>query len=200
MTRGNLEAAYVSRRRASWVEKEARIAENARDGFHNGILRGLVGMAVTGFTNGELAVGGEPHPTLSYKDYYRGKPVDRIVADCRAKGVSCHDALMDACGWPPIQYDGELLVSHQDALLMGGKVQAGPGTDHVQFRDPEVCRQCATRLCVEICSGQALGAPSEGVPTFDREKCIHCGACQWNCESGNLVFQAGAGGLHSSEN
>ena len=32
-TKENLEATYVKRRRASWVEKEAHVAEHARDGF-----------------------------------------------------------------------------------------------------------------------------------------------------------------------
>ena len=46
-----------------------------------------------------------------------------------------------------------------------------------------------------------------GVPKFDREKCVHCGACIWNCaclvpgtDHGNNVFKAGSGGLHSNEN
>ena len=52
-------------------------------------------------------------------------------------------------------------------------------------------------------------APGEnGVPNFDREKCIHCGACLWNCASAspenaermNIAFRAGTGGLHSAEN
>ena len=205
LNRENLEAAYVARRRASWLEQEARIAENARDGFHNGILRGLFGMAVAGFTNGKVALHGEPQPTLSLPDFYQDKlspaELDRIMAECRAQAIPLHDALMDRCGWPAIPFDGELLVSHQDALLMGGKVQAPPGfADHVWFRDPGLCRQCAAKLCVEICSGQALGPGADGTPSFDRDKCVHCGACQWNCETGNLVFQAGAGGLHSSEN
>jgi electron-transferring-flavoprotein dehydrogenase len=205
LTRENLESAYVARRRSSSVEKEARVAEKARDGFHGGILRGLLGMALAGFTNGRMHIAGEPKPALSLQEYYLGKlsrdEIDRVVETCRTQGASCHDSLMEYCGWPAIPYDGELLVSHQDALLMGGKVQAPPGfADHVRFHDREVCRQCANKPCVEICSGQALGAAPDGVPTFDREKCIHCGACLWNCEKGNLVFSAGAGGLHSSEN
>ena len=44
----------------------------------------------------------------------------------KRKGTSLHDALMDRCGWPQIPHDGSLLVSHQDVLLMGGKVQAPP--------------------------------------------------------------------------
>jgi electron-transferring-flavoprotein dehydrogenase len=206
LTGENLQSAYVARRRASWVESEGRIAEKARDGFHNGVLTGLFGMALAGFTNGKLSVPGEPKPTLTLSDFYRGKitasEIERISAECRSKGLSCHDALMDRAGWPSIPFDGELLVSHQDALLMGGKVQAPPGfADHVQILDASVCLRCANRLCVEICSGQALGGPTEtGAPSFDREKCVHCGACQWNCEAGNLAFQAGAGGLHSSEN
>jgi electron-transferring-flavoprotein dehydrogenase len=116
---------------------------------------------------------------------------------------------MERCGWPAIPYDGKLLVSHQDALLMGGKVQAPAGyADHVVFVYPHLCESCGTRICIEVCSGQAI-TPGEGaVPAFDREKCVHCGACLWNCsqprpddpEGGNIEFRAGTGGLHSAEN
>src|ERR1035438_4968802 len=34
LTAENLQATYVARRRASWVEQEGRVAECARDGFH----------------------------------------------------------------------------------------------------------------------------------------------------------------------
>ena len=116
---------------------------------------------------------------------------------------------MDRVGWPAIPYDGQLLVSHQDALLMGGKVQAAPGyADHVRFIYPDFCERCVAKMCIEMCSGQAITAGAGGVPTFDREKCIHCGACIWNCGTqldedparGNISFGAGVGGLHSTEN
>ncbi len=41
-TRENLEQAYVRRRRESWVEVEARVAERARNGFQRGVLTGLL--------------------------------------------------------------------------------------------------------------------------------------------------------------
>jgi electron-transferring-flavoprotein dehydrogenase len=114
---------------------------------------------------------------------------------------------MDRVGWPTIPFDGKLLVSHQDALLLGGKVQAPAGyADHVVFYYPEVCQACDTRLCIEMCSGQAITPGEDGVPTFDREKCVFCGACLWNCvqplggETANIEFRAGAGGLHSAIN
>jgi electron-transferring-flavoprotein dehydrogenase len=57
-----------------------------------------------------------------------------------------------------------------------------------------------------MCSGQALTWGEDGVPAFEREKCVHCGGCLWNCghspdgEHSNIEFRAGAGGLHSAEN
>ena len=114
---------------------------------------------------------------------------------------------MDHVGWPAIPHDGRLLVTHQDALLVGGKVQAPGGyANHVRFSREALCRTCVTHLCVSMCSGQAITATSEGGVLFDREKCVHCGACLWNCEApagagrGNVDFTAGAGGLHSVEN
>ena len=216
-TRANLEATYVRRRRSSWLETEARVAEKSRDGFQSGVVRGLIGMAVAGLTDGRLALGGEPQPPWqrlpSIEEYYRGRvapeEIARLREQCRAQGVSLHNALMDAAGWPPIPYDGRLLVSHQDALLLGGKVQAPPGyADHVVFLYPELCERCGTKICIEACSGQAITPGEGGTPAFDREKCVHCGACLWNCaqpvpghpDQMNIAFRAGTGGLHSAEN
>ena len=216
-TKQNLEASYVKRRRASWVDAEAVVAEKSRDGFQKGIVRGLVGMALAGLTKGKLSLDGEPVPPWkrisTLEEYYRGRiPAEQIAKlrdECHAKGISLHGALMDQVGWPAVPFDGRLLVSHQDVLLMGGKVQAPPGYgDHVVFLYPELCQKCGAKICIEACSGQALTPGENGTPRFDREKCVHCGACLWNCAQPvpgnpdvmNISFRAGAGGLHSAEN
>jgi electron-transferring-flavoprotein dehydrogenase len=57
-----------------------------------------------------------------------------------------------------------------------------------------------------MCSGQAITLGDDDLPIFEREKCIHCGGCLWNCgqspdgEHSNIEFHAGSGGLHSVEN
>ena len=189
-TRQNLDEAYVKRRRASWVEKEAIAAEKSRDGFQKGVVRGMIGMALAGLTNGKLSLSGDPVPPWkripSIEEYYRGRvspeEIAKLHEECQARNSSLHGALMEKVGWPAIPYDGQLLMSHQDALLMGGKVQAPPGyADHVVFLNPELCEKCGTKICIEACSGQAIAPGEGGVPSFDREKCIHCGACLWNC-------------------
>ncbi|MEI8345723.1 MAG: 4Fe-4S ferredoxin, partial [Candidatus Omnitrophota bacterium] len=53
-TKENLDATYVKRRRDSWLEKEGRVAEKARDGFQEGFIRGLIGMGISGMTGGLL--------------------------------------------------------------------------------------------------------------------------------------------------
>jgi electron-transferring-flavoprotein dehydrogenase len=123
------------------------------------------------------------------------------------EGRPFHDVLLTARGWPEIPFDGRLLVTQQDALLMGGKVQAIPGfADHVRFLDKDLCRACGEKTCIAMCSGQAITLGEDSTPVFEREKCVHCGACLWNCahardgESGKIEFLAGAGGLHSAEN
>jgi len=217
-TRENLEAAYVARRRKSWLEAKSRVAERARDGFQRGFLTGLAGMGMAGFTGGRLHIpgrsGGSRERIPSLEKYYRGRipheEIEAIRKECASKGVSLHDALMERAGWPAIAYDGRLIVSHQDALLIGGKVQAPPGyANHVVFLYPHLCERCEGKVCIEVCSGEAI-APggADGIPAFDREKCVHCGACVWSCtepreedpERGNIEFRAGAGGLHSAEN
>ncbi|MCC7176106.1 MAG: 4Fe-4S ferredoxin [Bryobacterales bacterium] len=216
-TKKNLSAAYVSRRRASWVEKEGKAAEQARVGFHAGVVRGLVGMALAGVTRGWLSMPGSVRSaqehTPSFNKYYKNKispaEIESLRRECLSRGVAVHDSLMERSGWPAIEFDGKLLISHQDALLVGGKVQAPSGyADHVVFLYPSLCESCQNRICVEVCSGEAITAGPGSLPQFDREKCIHCGACIWNCSQTlredrgrtNIEFRAGAGGLHSTEN
>jgi len=216
-TRENLERTYIARRRRSWLEPESRAAERARSGFQKGLVTGIAGMALAGLTRGRFSLPFEPAPPYdrlpTFEEYYAGRipplEIAHIRQECQSRGSSVHEALMERCGWPEIDHDGKLLMSHQDALLVGGKVQAPAGyADHVVFLYPELCETCGTRICVEMCSGEAITMSAEGRPQFDREKCVHCGACLWNCaqpleeapEKTNIEFRAGAGGLHSSQN
>ena len=211
-TQENLAATYETRRRASWVERGAREAENARNGFHGGFVRGLVGMGLAGLTGGRLSLAAHipPAPKQIRRLGAYGKAglkLREAAALAVADGRPLHDALMTARGWPEIPFDGQLLVTQQDALLMGGKVQAMPGfADHVLFLDRNRCIQCREKTCIAMCSGQALTLGEDGAPAFEREKCVHCGACLWNCaqspdgEHSNIEFTAGSGGLHSAEN
>jgi electron-transferring-flavoprotein dehydrogenase len=210
-SRENLETTYVKRRRTSFVEQGAQAAKNARSGFHGGIVRGLIGMGLAGVTGGKLSVPANVprvHEQIAaLRKYAQPQQLDKARKAVIADGATLHDALLDAAGWPKIEYDGRLLVTQQDALLMGGKVQAAPGfADHVIFREAQLCAVCEERTCIAMCSGQAITQGDGTVPAFDREKCIHCGACLWNCarsvdgEHSNIEFRAGAGGLHSAEN
>ena len=216
-SREHLEATYVRRRRASDVDAGSRAAANARNGFHYGVVTGLLGIALAGFTGGRMSLPpprrGARSTALPVESYFShcipAGEVVRIRAECAARGAPLHDALMDRAGWPAIPLDGRLLISHQDALLLGGKVQAPAGyADHVVFVHRELCQACRTRVCVEICSGAAITAGDTGVPVFDRDKCVHCGACAWSCVvepddrrgRTNVDFRGGAGGLHSGEN
>ena len=209
----NLQSAYVRRRRSSWVDQESRVAANSRNGFHFGLLPGLFGMALAGFTGGRLSLPSQrrQRTAASLGEFYGVRipsaELQRMKDDAIARGVPLHDQVMTRCGWPEISFDGKLLISQQDALLMGGSVQAQPGyANHVIFARPQVCINCEPKLCVEMCSGQAITRGENGVPNFDREKCIFCGACLWNClaetasEPGNVDFRAGSGGLHSALN
>jgi electron-transferring-flavoprotein dehydrogenase len=172
-------------------------------------------MALAGLTGGKLALGGKIPSAQEQIDRFSPHSVagvdateaERLVQASALGERPLHDALLTARGWPEIELDGRLLVTQQDALLMGGKVQAMPGfADHVVFRDAEICKTCGERTCIAMCSGQAITQGAENTIAFEREKCVHCGACLWNCahtadgEQGNLDFRAGAGGLHSAEN
>jgi electron-transferring-flavoprotein dehydrogenase len=207
-TRENLMQTYVRRRRDSWLDEESEIAADSRNGFQYGFVPGMLGMALAGFTRGFLAIPSRKPPAIPtletiYSSRLSGDDLREIREECAKKGTALHDRLMDRCGWPEIPFDSQLLITHQDALLMGGSVQAPPGyANHVVFTRPELCAACEAKLCVEMCSGQALTRGENGIPAFDREKCVYCGACLWNCASAdqNIDFRAAAGGLHSPMN
>jgi electron-transferring-flavoprotein dehydrogenase len=210
-TQENLASTYENRRRASWVEQGAREAENARNGFQKGIVKGMIGMALAGLTKGKLSLSAKIPP--AHKQIapsaagINPERVKELAQAAQAGGRPLHDALLTERGWPEIELDGRLLVTQQDALLMGGKVQAMAGfADHVRFRDPQLCAECTHKTCVAMCSGQAITHGANGVPDFEREKCVHCGGCLWNCGQSpdglrsNIDFRTGSGGLHSAEN
>jgi electron-transferring-flavoprotein dehydrogenase len=168
-----------------------------------------MGVALAGFSHGKLYVPRrKKEPKLDHsalQTFCHGRisneSLSKLEEECAAQHSPLHDRLMDHSGWPQIPFDGQLLISQQDALLTGGSVQAPLGyTNHVVFSSPELCGECEPKLCVEMCSGQAITRGENGVPAFDREKCVFCGACLWNCPVSNINFKAGAGGLHSTLN
>jgi electron-transferring-flavoprotein dehydrogenase len=210
-TQENLASTYEKRRRASWVEQGVREAENARNGFQNGIVKGMIGMALAGLTKGMFSLKAKiPPPHKQIGSSAAGIDPERVkelAQDAQAGGRPLHDALLTERGWPEVELDGRLLVTQQDALLIGGKVQAMAGfADHVRFLDSRLCAECTHKTCVAMCSGQAITRGANGVPDFEREKCVHCGGCLWNCGQSpdglrsNIDFRAGSGGLHSAEN
>jgi electron-transferring-flavoprotein dehydrogenase len=214
-TQENLAATYEARRRASWIERNAQEAKDARNGFHRGMVSGMVGMALAGLTRGRLSLRRRiPLPSKQIRPFsptavtgVEPDEVKRLERAANVGGLPLHKALLDARGWPNFEYDGRLLVTHQDVLLIGGKVQAMPGVaDHVVFHDRKLCKECAEKTCIAMCSGQAITRDAEGGVAFEREKCAHCGACLWNCARSadgthaNIEFRAGSGGLHSAEN
>lgn len=217
-TKANLDKAYINRLKNSKLMKDAQIAKNARRGFYGGFVYGILGMFLAGISKGKLWL---PFKTksshralVSMSEYFRGRLSNETIKDIlnksMTKNISLHDVVMDYLGWPKIPYDNKLLVTHQDALLLGGKVQAPSSgyKDHVVFVNPTLCEECSEKICVEICSGQAISLQDDGKPRFDREKCVHCGACFWSCSKvvdnnankGNIEFYPNPGGLHSSEN
>ncbi len=108
-TRENLEAAYVGRRRASWVEHEGRVAERARDGFHRGVVTGLIGMGLAGLTGGRLSLPSSRSARTSgcaglaglLLGRISGEELEQDRAECAATGQPLHDALMDRAAGPP---------------------------------------------------------------------------------------------------
>ncbi len=212
-TQENLAATYEARRRASWVERGAREARNARNGFHLGFIRGLAGMALAGLSGGQLSLkahipsgaqadsparnvrDGRPQAEAGRGAGHRRRPPAARRADDGAR--LARDSTSTAGCWSRTRM----------RCSLGGKVQAMPGfADHVVFLDKRRCISCEEKTCIAMCSGQAITLGPEGTPAFEREKCVHCGACLWNCahspdgEHGNIEFQAGSGGLHSAEN
>ncbi len=199
----NLER-YIELRRKSFLQKEAEIAKYSRYGFHNGFLQGVFGMILSAYTGG-LFHWSRPKETRlkGISEYYSitENEATKIMNTFYEKAESVHDYFLNKSGWPQIEEDGKLFISHQDALLLGGKVYAPSGfKNHVTFINIDICKKCTIKTCIEMCSGQAITPGKDGVPNFDREKCVHCGACIWNCSNKNVLFEAGAGGLHSNEN
>ena len=57
--------------------------------------------------------------------------------------------------------------------------------------DPEKCNGC--RKCTEVCPHAVFEMRDRKAAIVDRDRCMECGACALNCESGALTVNAGVG-------
>ena len=213
-TQENLAATYEARRRASWVERGAQEAENARNGFQDGIVKGMIGMALAGLSYGKLSLTAKVPPAHKQIRPFAANSYDapatqrgrRSLAHRRGPHLPRCAALGarlagDSARWPP--------AGHAAGRAAARRQGAGHARLCRSRRLPQIqslCIACGEKTCIAMCSGQALTQGEDGAPAFEREKCVHCGACLWNCGQSpdgvhsNIEFRAGAGGLHSAEN
>ena len=76
----------------------------------------------------------------------RPRKSHNCARNARSKASRCTARSWTAPAGRRFPIDGQLLVSHQDALLLGGKVQAPPGyADHVVFLTRNSARAAAPR-------------------------------------------------------
>ena len=101
-TRQNLEETYVRRRRASWVDSESRVAANSRNGFPHGLLSGLFGMALAGFTGGRVVI---PPPSsrrkgASLEERFGARippaELQKLKDEAAARSLPLHDQIMNS--------------------------------------------------------------------------------------------------------
>lgn len=211
-TKDELTRAYYDKRRDSQLNKKLQKGINSRNGFCKGFILGMLGMGISGLTNGLLYIPRLKNWSLNkVKDietYFSYKFNKKELKDLEDifnnpdNNQDFKDVVMNKLGWPEIKYDGSLLMSHQDAMLLGGKVESRKGyKNHVLFNSNDLCRNCRERVCVSLCSGQAITYKDNKI-YFDKEKCVYCGVCSWSCskKDNNIEYQTAAGGLQSLEN
>jgi len=57
--------------------------------------------------------------------------------------------------------------------------------------NPELCTGC--RRCVEVCPHAVFEMKDRKARFVDKNRCMECGACQQNCDTGALKVQTGVG-------
>jgi electron-transferring-flavoprotein dehydrogenase len=164
-TQENLAATYETRRRASWVERGAKEAENARNGFQDGIVKGMIGMALAGLTGGKLSLRAHippahkqirpfasPTPTtgLKLKDRQRSLAHRRwpLLPRCAALGARLAG---DSLRWPS--------AGHAAGRAADGRQGPGDARLRRSRRLPQsgaLCIACGEKTCIAMCSGQAI--------------------------------------------
>jgi electron-transferring-flavoprotein dehydrogenase len=168
-TKENLDRAYVTRRRASWLDRELRVAEGARDGFDRGVIWGLTGMGLAGLTRGLVRLPGRRRvkPLPSLDEYFAG----RISADeiARIRQRSTADGEFDArCVHGTRRRAGHPLRWAAARLASGRAADGRPGAGARRLRESRAVqegpvRYLRTHLCVDMCSGQPSRRPGGGV-------------------------------------
>ena len=190
-TRENLDAAYVARRRASWVERRGGSPRRRATASSAASSRASSGWRSPVSPAARSSLGEEPpHPAEKIgtsKGSTRARSPPRrspaIRQGVRGEGRPAARRAHGPRGLAgAVPLDGKLLVTHQDALLMGGKVQA-PARLRRSRRLPPPGALPGLRAAGLLRDLLGRGAPAgrRRRPSFDREKCVHCGACLWSC-------------------
>ena len=196
---------------AGWSARREE-AKNARNGFHHGLVPGMIGMALAGLTHGKLSLRGtipsaheqiRPFSPDDVAGVDPRKPSGwRRRAHRRTSAARCADDRARLAG---DRFDGRLLVTQQDALLMGGKVQAMPGfADHVVFRDPKFAPSARRRPASPCARAGHYAGREGGSPSSARSACTAaraCGTAPNASASTPISISAPApADLHSAEN
>ena len=154
----------MARRRASWVEAEGRVGREGPRRLPPRRLPGLLGMALAGLTERPARhLAGEPRAaSRPSRSTIAGRiPAEEIDAhpeECHARGVSCHDALMDR-----VRLAGDSLRRPVARLPPGRAADGRQGAGAARL-SPTTCSSsipisasaAARKLCIEMCSGQAI--------------------------------------------
>ena len=64
--------------------------------------------------------------------------------------------------------------------------------DVVSLRfNPELCTGCGR--CLEVCPQDVFKRSGKDIEIQQRDRCIECGACMMNCQTGAVTVNAGVG-------
>ena len=150
-------------------------------------------MGLTGMTGGKLNLGGEikrPYERVpSLEEYCRGRIAPAEVEELRksaiSQGTSLADAVMDASR---LAAD---TARRQAPRLPAGCPPPRAARSRPRPATPITWSSSTRQLCANAAarSSASRSVPARpsptgeggGAPQFDREKCVHCGACLWNC-------------------
>ena len=82
-----------------------------------------------------------------------------------------------------------------DDILMSLKYFTDEHEAHIKIIDPQVCKSCIVKPCVEFCPVGAYRTQDGGSVQVAFQSCVECGSCRVMCSFSNVLWKLPRGGF-----
>lgn len=167
----------------SWAGEELRRSKNFRQGFHGGMIPGMILTGLHMFTGGKIPGGRKTIPP-DYKSLNKVSSSEKSVQGKK------------------IKTDAELYLDLESDVFLSGAIHREEQAAHCHILDAKVCEQCREEYfmpCTRFCPAKVYEEKIDSNGKFEGihvsfSNCVHCKTCEIKDPYQNVEWHPPEGG------